>query len=97
MIKAFFTGLLLVGVTLAMSSCSSFPSLTGNPATDVPAVANAIGSANASAQQTKATIAKITAADLQAIAQEFFKTESVAVTALGNLSGLKISRDQLTC
>ena len=30
-------------------------------------------------------------------AQEFFKTESVAVTALGNLSGLKISRDQLAC
>jgi hypothetical protein len=29
--------------------------------------------------------------------QEFFKTESVAVTALGNLSGLKISRDQLAC
>jgi hypothetical protein len=35
--------------------------------------------------------------DLQSIAQEFFKTESIAVAALGNLSGLKISRDQLTC
>jgi predicted Zn-dependent peptidase len=35
--------------------------------------------------------------DLQALAQEFFKTESIAVTALGNLSGLKISRDQLAC
>jgi predicted Zn-dependent peptidase len=35
--------------------------------------------------------------DLQAIAQEFFQPESIAVTALGNLNGLKISRDQLAC
>src|SRR5882762_11672054 len=42
-------------------------------------------------------IEAVTAGDLQSLAQEFFKTESVAVTALGNLSGLKISRDQLTC
>jgi predicted Zn-dependent peptidase len=39
----------------------------------------------------------VTAEDLQSLANEFFKTESVAVTALGNLSGLKISRDQLAC
>jgi predicted Zn-dependent peptidase len=42
-------------------------------------------------------IEAVTAEDLQSLAQEFFKTESIAVTALGNLSGLKISRDQLTC
>jgi predicted Zn-dependent peptidase len=42
-------------------------------------------------------IEAVTSDDLQSLAQEFFKTESVAVTALGNLSGLKISRDQLTC
>jgi predicted Zn-dependent peptidase len=42
-------------------------------------------------------IEAVTADDLQALAQEFFKTDSIAVTALGNLSGLKISRDQLTC
>src|SRR5271154_3404678 len=42
-------------------------------------------------------IEAVTAEDLQALAQEFFKTESIAVTALGNLSGLKISRDQLAC
>src|SRR6204780_2023903 len=42
-------------------------------------------------------IEAVTAEDLQSVAQEFFKTESVAVTALGNLSGLKISRDQLAC
>jgi predicted Zn-dependent peptidase len=40
-------------------------------------------------------IEAVTAEDLQTLANEFFKTESVAVTALGNLSGLKISRDQL--
>jgi len=31
------------------------------------------------------------------LANEFFQTDSVAVTALGNLNGLKISRDQLAC
>jgi len=39
----------------------------------------------------------VTAEDLTSLANEFFKTESVAVTALGNLNGLKISRDQLAC
>src|SRR6202030_4491661 len=42
-------------------------------------------------------IESVNAEDLQSIAQQFFKTESIAVTALGNLSGLKISRDQLAC
>ncbi len=42
-------------------------------------------------------IEAVTAEDLQSLAQEFFKTESVAVTVLGNLSGLKISRNQLAC
>src|SRR5258707_1853624 len=42
-------------------------------------------------------IEAVTADDLQSLAQDFFKTESIAVTALGNLSGLKISRDQLAC
>jgi len=42
-------------------------------------------------------IEAVTADDLQSLANEFFKTESVAVTALGNLPGLKISRDQLMC
>ncbi len=42
-------------------------------------------------------IEAVTAEDLQAIAQDFFKTESIAITALGNLNGLKISRGQLDC
>ena len=44
-----------------------------------------------------AKIESVTAEDLATLANEFFKTESVAVTALGNLNGLKITRDQLAC
>jgi predicted Zn-dependent peptidase len=42
-------------------------------------------------------IEAVTAADLQEIAQQFFKPDSIAIAALGNLNGLKISRDQLAC
>ena len=42
-------------------------------------------------------IEAVTADDLATLAHEFFKTESVALTALGNLPGLKITRDQLAC
>jgi predicted Zn-dependent peptidase len=42
-------------------------------------------------------IEAVTADDLTRLANEFFKTESVAVTALGNLPGLKITRGQLAC
>ncbi|MBZ5628333.1 MAG: insulinase family protein [Acidobacteriia bacterium] len=41
------------------------------------------------------SIEKVTSEDLIALANEFFKPESIAVTVLGNLNGLKISRDQL--
>src|SRR2546423_11709515 len=44
-----------------------------------------------------ARIEAVTVEDLTSLANEFFKTESVAVTALGNLNGLKLSRDQLNC
>jgi predicted Zn-dependent peptidase len=44
-----------------------------------------------------AKIESVTADDLTTLANEFFQTESVAVTALGNLSGLKVTRDQLAC
>jgi predicted Zn-dependent peptidase len=44
-----------------------------------------------------AKIEAVTVDDLQSLANEFFQTESVAVTALGNLHGLKVSRDQLAC
>jgi predicted Zn-dependent peptidase len=42
-------------------------------------------------------IEAVTVEDLASLANEFFNTESVAVTILGNLTGLKISRNQLAC
>ena len=44
-----------------------------------------------------AKIEAVTVEDLTTLANEFFKTESVAVTVLGNLSGLKLKREQLAC
>jgi len=42
-------------------------------------------------------IEAVTVEDLTSLANEFFKSDSVAVTALGNLNGLKLTRDQLAC
>jgi len=42
-------------------------------------------------------IESVTAEDLQDMANDFFRTEAIAVTVLGNLNGLKITRDQLAC
>jgi len=42
-------------------------------------------------------IEAVTAEDVQTLAKEFFHTESIAVTVLGNLNGLKLTRDQLAC
>ena len=42
-------------------------------------------------------IEQVTAADLMQLANEFFTSEQIAVTVLGNLNGLKIARDQLVC
>jgi predicted Zn-dependent peptidase len=42
-------------------------------------------------------IEAVTVEDLAMLANEFFRSEAVAVTALGNLNGLKISREQLAC
>ncbi len=44
-----------------------------------------------------ARIEAVSSEDLTALANEFFKTESVAVAALGNLNGLKITREHLAC
>ena len=44
-----------------------------------------------------AKIEAVTAEDVQSLANEFFKTDSIAVAALGNLTGLKVTRDQLAC
>jgi predicted Zn-dependent peptidase len=42
-------------------------------------------------------IEAVTLGDLQQTAEEFFRTEQIAVTILGNLTGLKLTRDQLAC
>src|SRR3989442_2291596 len=42
-------------------------------------------------------IESVTAEELQGLANEFFQTDSIAVTVLGNLNGLKLTRDQLAC
>ena len=42
-------------------------------------------------------IEAVTADELLQLAKEFFHTESIAVTVLGNLNGLKLTREQLTC
>ncbi len=39
----------------------------------------------------------ITAEDIVQLSQEFFRPEQIAVTVLGNLSGLKLSRSHLAC
>jgi predicted Zn-dependent peptidase len=44
-----------------------------------------------------AKIEGVTVEDLNTLANEFFQTEAVAVTVLGNLPGLKITRSQLAC
>jgi predicted Zn-dependent peptidase len=42
-------------------------------------------------------IERVTAQDLQALAQDYFQPDHIAVTVLGNLDSLKISRESLTC
>jgi predicted Zn-dependent peptidase len=42
-------------------------------------------------------IESVTAEELKQLANEFFQTESIAVTVLGNLNGLKLTREQLSC
>jgi len=42
-------------------------------------------------------IEKVTSEELLEQAREFFQGDSIAVTVLGNLNGLKLSRNQLSC
>lgn len=44
-----------------------------------------------------AKIEAVTAEELQELANQFFETENIAVTVLGNLNGLKLTREQLAC
>ena len=42
-------------------------------------------------------IERVKSEDLLALCREFLHTETIAVTVLGNLNGLRLTRDQLTC
>ncbi len=42
-------------------------------------------------------IEAVTAQELQELANFFFQTENIAVTILGNLNGLRLTREQLAC
>jgi predicted Zn-dependent peptidase len=50
-----------------------------------------------SLDETIEQIESVTAEQVTEMAGSLFQTDKIAVTALGNLDGLKISRDQLTC
>jgi len=42
-------------------------------------------------------IESVTVEEVKQLANEFFQTEAIAVTVLGNLNGLKLKREQLAC
>jgi len=42
-------------------------------------------------------IEAVSAEDVQGVANDFFRSEMIAVTVLGNLNGMKLSRAQLAC
>ena len=50
-----------------------------------------------SLDETIEQIESVTAEQVTEMAGSLFQTDKIAVTALGNLDGLKISRDQLEC
>jgi len=43
------------------------------------------------------SVDKVTADDLQALANEFFQTDRIALTVLGRLNGFKLERENLAC
>ncbi|MGB8542581.1 MAG: pitrilysin family protein [Candidatus Acidiferrales bacterium] len=47
------------------------------------------------AQELIAMLEEVTAADVQRLAQEFFQSERIAASVVGNLNGFQLTRDQL--
>jgi predicted Zn-dependent peptidase len=43
------------------------------------------------------SIEKVTADEVQRVAQDFFKSDDIALTVLGNLNGFKVTREDLIC
>jgi predicted Zn-dependent peptidase len=50
-----------------------------------------------SSDELIAAIEAVTREEVQQVAQEFFRPESIAATVVGNLNGFALTRDQLTC
>ena len=50
-----------------------------------------------SREQLIERIEAVTAPDLEQTANQFFQTDHIAVTILGNLNGLRLTREQLVC
>ncbi len=48
-----------------------------------------------SVEETLAKVAAVTVEEIREIAREFFRTETIALAALGNLKNLKIKRERL--
>jgi predicted Zn-dependent peptidase len=46
-------------------------------------------------EESLANLAAVTAEEVQAVAQEFFRTENLAFVALGDLDGLDVDRERL--
>jgi predicted Zn-dependent peptidase len=47
------------------------------------------------AQELIAMLEEVTAADVQRLAQEFFQSDRIAASVVGNLNGFQLTRDQL--
>jgi predicted Zn-dependent peptidase len=43
------------------------------------------------------SIEKVTAAEVQQLAQDIFDPRHIALTVLGNLEGLRVGREELAC
>ena len=52
-------------------------------------------SAHASANESFASIERVTEGDVLQLADRFFTNGSLAVTVLGNVNGLQVTREQL--
>ncbi|MGH9859575.1 MAG: M16 family metallopeptidase, partial [Candidatus Acidiferrales bacterium] len=48
-------------------------------------------------EQLLGGIEAVTAEEVQALAQEFFHTDAIAATLVGNLEGFRLKRDMLAC
>ena len=50
-----------------------------------------------SLDETIAQIESVTAAEISEMSNQLFQSDQIAITALGNLDGIKLSREELVC